>query len=108
TVKHPCAGVVGEHVSNFHRSGKQFNDVGAMSLVEHRIAVPMGCVQVGFATQAQQVPAGAFSLFHGQQGQVGKDKAVDTVLHVALDKSQVVCIHVVGRAEIGLHVQIKV
>jgi len=43
----PGARVVSAHIDYFHAGGQQLNDIRAMALVEHRIAVPVWSMQIG-------------------------------------------------------------
>src|SRR3984957_15120806 len=45
-MKHPCAGIVREHVHGLHASGKKFNHISISSSVGDGFAVPVRSVQV--------------------------------------------------------------
>src|ERR1700722_2862710 len=78
-VKHPGAGVVGEHVNFLRGPGHNFNHVEVIMTVAYRLSMPMRAVNVDLIAHAHHVPAHLFALFHDEAGQISKNVSVDGI-----------------------------
>jgi hypothetical protein len=76
-VEQPAAGIVGNHVGHLHGGREQIGHIGAHAGHHHRVAVPMGGVQVDLAAHAPEVPAHPLAGRHVQAGQVAEHIPVD-------------------------------
>ena len=53
TVKHPCPGIIGNHVDRLHAAGKEFDHVGIPAALGNRFPVPVRRVQVDFISHPE-------------------------------------------------------
>src|SRR5579872_359606 len=67
-VKHPCAGVVGDHVYYRRGPGHNLDHVYVIVAIAHRLTVPMRTVNIDLIAHAHYVPAHLFALLHDEAG----------------------------------------
>lgn len=86
-MEHPGPGVVGDHVCGHHLRLHEFNNVSALSILQHDIAVPMGSVNTELFPQCNQIPTDTLAFFHGHHGAGSVDVAVDGESRVSHKKA---------------------
>ena len=78
-VKHPCAGVVRQHVNFFRGPWHKLDHIHVLVTVADRFPVPMRTVNIDLISHAHHVPAHLVALLHGEAGQISKYVPVDGI-----------------------------
>ena len=79
TVIEPDAYVVWDHVHGGHLGRGNGDDVGSVALIEHRIAVPMGCMEIIRVAQSCHVPSNTLAFVHRHHRHAAEHEAVDRI-----------------------------